>query len=96
MSVSEESPYEDLQLVESVEFFTLFFTGSLRHHTGTVFREVLMTALVDSAPGAVALEPGLDSAAAGAGAGGPGSGRGLLARTHQHRRGHQQLQHRAL
>ena len=47
MSVSEESPYEDLQLVESVEFFTLFFTGSLRHHTGTVFREVLMTALVD-------------------------------------------------
>ena len=55
-----------------------------------------MTALVDSAPGAVALQPGLDSAAAGAGAGGPGSGRGLLARTHQHRRGHQQLQHRAL
>ena len=63
---------------------------------GTVFREVLLTALVDSAPGAVALQPGLDSAAAGAGAGGPGSGRGLLARTHQHRRGHQQLQHGAL
>ena len=91
MSVSEESPstFNFLKVWNS-------FTGSLRHHTGTVFREVLLTALVDIVPGAVALEPGLDSAAAGAGAGGPGSGRGLLARTHQHRRGHQQLQHGAL